>query len=178
MPNAISWALSIVGVVSLAASLLARAPASRLGEYPLTQVALVVRDVDRAAAQYAELLGVAVPKATLTDPLSQAHTRFRGEPTEARAKLAFVRLKNITVELIEPVGAPSTWQEFLDKHGEGVHHVAFDVPELGPHVARFEREGSSILQRGDFTGGEYLYVDATPQLGVIVELLTRHAAEK
>ena len=153
-------------------------PPSVLGDYPLTQVAVVVSDVDRAAKQYADLLGVAVPKATLTDALPQAHTRFRGQPTEGRAKLAFVRLKNITIELIEPVGGPSTWQEFLEAHGEGVHHIAFDVAGIDEHVARFQRAGSAVLQRGDFTGGRYLYVDATPQLGVIVELLTRQSGKQ
>jgi methylmalonyl-CoA/ethylmalonyl-CoA epimerase len=179
MPNAVGWLLSIAGVVSLAGSMLAQAPpSSHLGDYPLTQVAVVVRDVDRAAKRYADLFGIAVPKATLTDALSQAHTRFRGQPTEGRAKLAFVRLENITIELIEPVGGPSTWQEFLETHGEGVHHIAFDVHGVEEHVARFERAGGAVLQRGDFAGGQYLYVDATPQLGVIVELLTRESGRK
>jgi methylmalonyl-CoA/ethylmalonyl-CoA epimerase len=177
--NSCSWVLATVGLVCLATSNLAQTKSSpALGEHPLTQVAVVVRDVDRAAERYSELLGVPVPKATLTDALPQAHTRLRGQPTEGRAKLAFVRLKNITIELIEPVGGPSTWQEFLEQHGEGVHHIAFDVPQVDEHVARFERAGGHVLQRGDFTGGQYLYVDATPQLGVIVELLTRQTASK
>jgi len=38
-------------------------------------------------------------------------------------------LGSLSLELIEPVGGPSTWREFLDTRGEGVHHIAFHVPD-------------------------------------------------
>jgi hypothetical protein len=39
-------------------------------------------------------------------------------------------------------------------------------------IARLEQKGGKMVQRGDFTGGSYSYVDLTKQLGIIVELLT------
>ena len=135
------------------------------------QVGLVVRDVAKTAAALAELFGVEVPEATLTDPEPVAHTRYRGEPTEARAKLAFFRQGPIAIELIEPVGGPSTWREFLEAHGEGVHHIAFRVGDMEAQLGALADKGMAAVQRGDYTGGCYAYVDSARQLGVILELL-------
>ena len=142
-----------------------------LGSNVLVQVGLAVRDVERSAQAYADLFGVPVPAWSMTDPLDVAHTRYRGQPTEARAKLAFFRLGSVSLELIEPVGGPSTWQEFLDTHGEGVHHIAFEIDGMGQQIQILERKGMPLLQRGDYTGGRYAYVDGGPQINVILELL-------
>jgi methylmalonyl-CoA/ethylmalonyl-CoA epimerase len=144
----------------------------KLGNNVVLHIALVVRDIEKSARAYADLFGVDVPTASLTDPLEKTNTHYRGKPTTGQAKLAFLRLENITVELIEPVGGPSAWQEFLQKKGEGVHHIAFRVKGMDDDITRLERKGGKMIQRGDFTGGSYSYVELTKQLGVIVELLT------
>lgn len=137
----------------------------------VVQIGLIVRDVEATAQAYAELLGVAVPQWVLTGPEEEAHTRYRGAPTEARAKLAFFRLGNLQLELIEPVGGPSTWREFLEAHGEGAHHIAFDVEDMQDQVAALAEKGMPLIQRGDYTGGRYAYIDSSEQLKVILELL-------
>lgn len=147
-------------------------PLRTFGNNVVTQIGFVVEDIEKSSRAYADLFGVEVPEINITDPLEKSHTAYRGEPTEARAKLAFFRLENITIELIEPVGGPSIWQEFLDTKGEGVHHIAFQVDDLDGHIALLEQNGGQLVQRGDFTGGSYTYVDTTPRLGTIIELLT------
>ena len=142
-----------------------------LGSKIVCQIGLIVRDIERSSAAYADLFGVEVPPWSLTDPEESAHTRYRGQPTTARAKLAFFDLGGVSLELIEPVGAPSTWREFLETHGEGVHHIAFRIQGMDEQLAILERKGMATVQRGDYTGGRYGYVDATPQLHVILELL-------
>lgn len=150
---------------------------NRLINNVITQVALVVKDVEKTARNYAELFGMELPPIILTDPEEKAHTRYRGQPTPARAKLAFFQMGSLSLELIEPIGGPSTWQEFLDKHGEGIHHIAFQVEEMDKAVHLLEDKGMPLVQRGDFTGGCYAYVDATPWLGAIVELLAHDHPE-
>ena len=144
-----------------------------LGSKVMCQVGLVVRDVEATARAFADLLGVDVPTWSMTDPEEMAHTRYRGEPTEARAKLAFFDAGNVSIELIEPVGGPSTWQEFLDAHGEGVHHIAFHIDDMADQVEMLAGRGMPAVQRGDYTGGCYAYIDSAPQLGVILELLAK-----
>jgi len=142
-----------------------------LGTDIVTQVAIIVQDVARTSRAWAELLGVPVPEAKLTDPLSEAHTLYKGEPTQARAKLAFFRLGQVSLELIEPVGRPSTWGDFLDEHGEGIHHVAFNIKGMDDVLLRLDAHQMPLIQRGDYTGGRYAYVDGVPRLGAILELL-------
>src|SRR5262245_17939942 len=145
---------------------------SKLGNNVVLHIAFVVRDIEKSARAYADLFGVDVPTASLTHTQEKTNIHFNGKSTTGRAKLAFLKLENITVELIEPVGGPSSWQEYLQKKGEGVHHIAFKVKGMDEDIARLERKGGRMVQRGDFTGGSYSYVDMTKQLGVIVELLT------
>jgi catechol 2,3-dioxygenase-like lactoylglutathione lyase family enzyme len=142
-----------------------------IGSNIVTQIGIVVRDVERSSKAYAELLGVGVPEWEITDLVEKSHTQYRGKPSKARAKLAFFQLGNIVIELIEPVGGPSTWQEFLDTKGEGVHHIAFEIKGMDKQIASLKGSGIPLIQRGDYTGGRYAYLDGVPKLGVILELL-------
>jgi len=142
-----------------------------LGSRMVCQIGLVVRDVEKSARAYAELLGVDVPAWVLTDPEEKSHIRYRGQPTQGRAKLAFFQLDNLSLELIEPVGGPSAWQEFLETRGEGVHHIALRIQGIDEQIAFLEAKGLPLLQRGDFTGGRYAYMDSASPLGVMLELL-------
>ena len=141
------------------------------GNGSVVQIGVVVKDIEKASAAYAELLGVAVPHWSWTDTEDNAHTRFKGKPSPARAKLAFFELKNITLELIEPDRNPSTWREFLDAKGEGVHHIAFEIKGMDDKTALLEKKGMPLLQKGDYEGGRYAYIDGATKLGLILELL-------
>lgn len=101
----------------------------------------------------------------------EAHTEFHGQPSQARAKLAFFDMGSVQLELIEPDENPSTWREFLDKYGEGVHHIAFVIKDMEGKVKKLERNGMHLLQRGDYKGGRYSYIDTLEQLKVLIELL-------
>jgi methylmalonyl-CoA/ethylmalonyl-CoA epimerase len=135
------------------------------------QVGLVVRDIERSIEAYSRIFGLPKPEFSVTDGPEIAHTRYRGQPTDARAKLAFFDMGQVTLELIEPIGGPSTWQEFLDQRGEGVHHIAFLVKDTDRVVAFLEQNDIAVIQQGGYTGGCYTYVDSASDLGVILELL-------
>jgi methylmalonyl-CoA/ethylmalonyl-CoA epimerase len=142
-----------------------------IGSNVVCQVGLIVRDIERSAEAYSRVFGVPKPEFIVTDEQEIAHTRYRGEPTDARAKLAFFEMGQVTLELIEPIGGPSTWQECLDERGEGVHHIAFFVKDTDQVVASLEQNDIAVIQQGDYTGGRYTYMDSASALGVILELL-------
>jgi catechol 2,3-dioxygenase-like lactoylglutathione lyase family enzyme len=142
-----------------------------LGTNIVCQVGLIVRDIEKSAEIYSQVFGLPRPDVIITDPVDLARTTYRGEPTSARAKLAFFDMGQVSLELIEPVGGPSTWQEFLDAHGEGVHHIAFRIKGTDKVVAYLEGKGIEVVQQGYYTGGMYTYVDSAPALGVVLELL-------
>jgi methylmalonyl-CoA/ethylmalonyl-CoA epimerase len=142
-----------------------------LGSNIVCQVGLIVRDVEKSAAAYSRVFGMPKPTVIVTDKPDVARTVYRGAPTDAQAKLAFFQMGQVSVELIEPMGGPSTWREFLDEKGEGVHHIAFMVQGTDEVVAFLEGQGISVVQQGYYTGGMYTYVDSALALGVVLELL-------
>ncbi len=145
-----------------------------LGTKKVTQIGLIVKDIEKSSQAYAEFLGMEKPEIVITDPLEKANTNYKGVSTTAQAKLAFFHLDNITIELIEPVGEPSTWRDFLTTNGEGVHHIAFEIKGAQDKISQLEKKGMPLIQRGDYEGGCYNYVETTPQLGVLVELLENY----
>ncbi|MCL2462887.1 MAG: VOC family protein [Defluviitaleaceae bacterium] len=143
-----------------------------LGTSVVVQIGFVVHDIEAAAKDFADMLGLDAPRANLTAPLEEAQTVYRGAPSEARAKLAFLNVgPNVTIELIEPDHEPSTWREELDARGEGVHHIAFQIKGMKEKIAALEGEGLALLQKGEYAGGRYAYVDARSKLKTIIELL-------
>ncbi|MCL2351218.1 MAG: VOC family protein [Firmicutes bacterium] len=138
----------------------------------VVQIGFVVSDIERAARDFADMLGLDAPAAFRTGPPEEARTVFRGAPSGARAKLAFLNVgPNLAIELIEPDNEPSTWREELDARGEGVHHIAFQIKGMGEKIAALESAGLPLLQTGEYPGGRYAYVDARSAVKTIIELL-------
>lgn len=143
----------------------------KLDNPAVLQIGIIVRDVARAARHYAEVFGIPLPEVIEIAGDSFAHTIYRGQPSEAKGKAAFFDLGALQMELIEPVGGPSTWEEFLRTKGEGIHHIAFKVNEMPAAVEFLKGKGMEVIQSGGWDGGQYAYLDASAQLGVILELL-------
>jgi methylmalonyl-CoA/ethylmalonyl-CoA epimerase len=110
------------------------------------------------------------PQWSLTDAIDNAQTEYKGKPSEARAKLAFFDMRSLQLKLIEP-DDPSTWRELLDKNGEGPHHIAFVIKGIKEKIAFLQCHQMPLLQKGEYTGGRYAYIDTLRDLKVIVELL-------
>jgi methylmalonyl-CoA/ethylmalonyl-CoA epimerase len=143
-----------------------------LGTHVVTQVGLLVHDIEKAAQVYADFLGVPKPPIRVTDVLEKSQAKYRGKPTHARAKLAFFKVgEHLDIELIEPDKEPSTWREDLDRKGECVHHIAFQIKDMKEKVAELAKEGMPLVQSGEYTGGRYAYIDANKDLKVLIELL-------
>ena len=142
-----------------------------LGSTIVTQVGIIVGDIEAKARAWAEVLGLPVPEIMITDGYERALTEYDGRPSNARAKLAFFNLGQVALELIEPVGEPSTWRDQLDEHGDSLHHIAFEIKGMAESVTFLEGKGLSLVQRGEYPGGRYAYVDGSVQLGAILELL-------
>ncbi len=137
----------------------------------VTQIGIVVENIERSIMVWEKLLGIKASGIVETEPQEKTGMKYRGKAAGGRAKLAFFQLENITIELIEPVGGPSTWRDFLEKRGEGIHHIAFDVGDMESVKNSLKRMGIGIEQEGNFTGGCYAYTDPNSPLGIIIELL-------
>ena len=143
----------------------------RLGSTTITQVGIIVRDIEAKARAWAGVLGLPVPEIMVADSYERAQTEYKGKPSEAGAKLTFFQLGQVSLELIEPVGQPSTWRDQLEEHGDSLHHIAFEIEGMPERVTYLAANGIPLVQRGEFPGGRYAYLDGIAQLGAILELL-------
>lgn len=82
----------------------------------------------------------------------------------------------LQLELIQPGDAPSTWRNYLNEKGEGIHHVAFNVNDSKEAIASCEAFGLSLEQHGVYGdgSGEYNYINGEKDLKCIVELLENY----
>ncbi len=142
-----------------------------LGTTTVTQVGIIVRDIETKARAWSDILGLPMPEIIITDTVDVAQTKYQGQSSPARAKLAFFHLGQVDIELIEPIGESSTWKDQLNEHGESLHHIAFQIKGMGDKLAYLDSKGLPLVQRGEYSGGRYAYVDGSEQLGCIVELL-------
>ncbi len=142
-----------------------------LGTTTVTQIGIIVRDVEAKARAWSGILGLPMPEIMITDTVDIAQTEYNGETSTARAKQAFFHLGQVDIELLEPIGEPSTWKDQLDQHGDSLHHIAFQIQGMQEKLAYLDSKGLPLVQRGEYTGGRYAYVDGVAQLGTIVELL-------
>jgi catechol 2,3-dioxygenase-like lactoylglutathione lyase family enzyme len=139
----------------------------------VTQVAIVCRDIDATSKRWAAVLGVDPPPVSTTKPGHEIKVMVRGRPSDGRAKLAFIKLGQVELELVQPLGGDTSWQQFLDKNGEGVQHIAFQVKDQDKAVQAFGDAGMPVLHQGryDDDDGAYVYIDSAKVLGVTLELL-------
>jgi 4-hydroxyphenylpyruvate dioxygenase-like putative hemolysin len=143
-----------------------------MGTNVVTQIGILVNNIDEAAQAYADLLGVEKPEIVITAEPDVAKTEYLGKPTNARSKQAFFKVgPNIDIELLEPDHEPSTWRHDLDTYGEGIHHIAFNIDGMTKVVSGLQKKGFKEIQKGEWNGGRYSYIDAKKQLKLTLELL-------
>lgn len=146
----------------------------------LTQVGFIVRNLEESREKFAHFFGVALPPICDGGEYAVTGTTVNGMPApKANCRMAFFAAGgSVQIELIEPNGEKSTWQDFLDEHGEGIHHIAFNIKGMGQKLIACENAGMQCLQHGKYgnAGGEYAYVDATKDLKCILELLENYEA--
>ena len=142
-----------------------------LGTMQVCQIGLVVHDIEKSLDGYCEVFGIPRPQVRITDEYELSKAVYRGQPTKARAKLAFIDMGQVQIELIEPIGEPSTWKEILDEKGAGVHHIAFVIKDTDQVVKNLAEKKMALAQQGHYPGGMYSYIDSVEKLGVTLELL-------
>ena len=135
----------------------------------LVQAGIVVRDANKAVERLSSLgMGTFVgkPEPPWVKPVSS----FRDKPFLGSTKppLGSV-MGGVELELIQPLEGESPWQEFLDKHGEGIHHIAFKVDDLDKEVDKFTKRGLSVLITGTWPEGGFAYFDLGVG-GLVIEL--------
>ncbi|MDR0643081.1 MAG: VOC family protein [Treponema sp.] len=149
-----------------------------IGTSTITQVALVVRDIEKTKKKFAAFLGQELPATIDGGKYEVTGTVVYGKAApEANCLMAFFNIgPAVQLELIQPNGVESCWQDFLDQHGEGLHHIAFGVKNMDEKIKAGEDFGLRCVQRGKYGSGsgEYAYLDGQKDLKCFIELLENY----
>ena len=132
----------------------------------LDHLGIAVRSLDEALKFYKDQLGLSV---TLRETVAVEKVNVAMLPLGA----ADINLRDPRIELLEAAQPDSVIGKFIEKHGEGLHHVALRVPDLAATVERLRSSGSRILNEPREGAGGHLYVFVHPSStgGVLLELV-------
>lgn len=103
--------------------------------------------------------------------------RYHDQPGQFDAELGWQRHGRVTYEWVFPLKGPTVYSDHMDKHGEGFHHIAFEVSDLDKEVARWNALGFPFIQGGAWGEkgkpgwGRFAYQDTDAIAGAEVELL-------
>ncbi len=139
----------------------------------ITQFAFAVHDLDGPSKYWAKLgwPEISVTHSALSD------LKYRGQPGQFDSNLGWQRQGPIVYEWILPLKGPTIYNDHMAKHGEGIQHIAFSVPDMSAGIAEFTRSGFAVTQSGawgekDKPGsGRFAYVDLHAVGGTDIELL-------
>ena len=148
-----------------------------VGTEKLAQVGFLVKDIIAARKRWAEFLGLPEPPLVDIGDPEITKTEYMGKPSpNSKCVMAFFDVgPSLQIELIQPNEEHSTWRDCLDKNGEGIHHLAFNVTGMNTNEAikHCEDFGMKVIQRGEYGSGDgrYTYLDAQEDLKCVIELL-------
>jgi len=124
----------------------------------IDHIAIAVTSVEESAKKYKEALGV--------DKVEYETVESEG------VKLAIIHLENGRIELMEPMNDESPIKKFLDKKGQGLHHMALQTDNIEGEVERMEGCGIQFLGkiRPGSEGTKVIFIHPKSLSGVLAEL--------
>lgn len=124
----------------------------------IDHVAIAVNDVEESAKVYKRALGV-------------DDVEFETVESEG-VKVAIIHLENGRVELMQPTNNSSPIKKFLDKKGQGLHHIALETSDINGEVTRMKDCGIQFLGdvRPGSAGTKVTFIHPKSLEGVLAEL--------
>lgn len=122
-------------------------------------IAIAVRDIDAALTLYSEALGLEVSA--------------RREVPEEGVEIAFLPAGDGEIELIRPLDTENSIARFLEKRGEGLHHICLKVAHMEEALERLRSTGMKTIgeePRTNAAGARYIFLHPLSTRGVLIEL--------
>ena len=140
----------------------------------LSQIGMVVANLGETVAYYENTLGTG--KFVVSDrdfELKFEYIEYRGRRVDSEFLMAFGPLGGLELEFIQTMKGPTLYDEFVERAGEGIHHLGFDIDDLDERLARYRNLGIEVLMEGRTRHGGFAYLDTESIGGMIVELIQR-----
>lgn len=92
---------------------------------------------------------------------------------EGKFRVSMMQISDIKIELMDPIGSEGVIARFLEKRGEGIHHICFEVDDIGSALASIEAKGGELLNREPQPGaeGKIAFLHPRTAHGVLIELV-------
>lgn len=126
-------------------------------------------------------IGVAVKSIEASTPFYRDVLGMEFEGTEVvaeqKVKVAFFAVGESRIELLEPTADDSPVAKFLEKNGEGTHHIAYEVDDLEATLARLKEQGVRLIDETPRCGAhdtKIAFLHPKASGGVLTELCQGH----
>jgi methylmalonyl-CoA/ethylmalonyl-CoA epimerase len=121
-------------------------------------VSIAVKNLDEGLKTFENLLGV-----------KASHIE---EVPDQKIKAAMLMVGDVEIELIEPTGADTGVAKFLEKKGEGIHHICFEVDDVDKELESLAAKGVDLIDKQGRKGmaGRIGFLHPRSTQGVLVEL--------
>ena len=129
----------------------------------LDHVAIAVRDLDEAVDRYGLLYGV--------------EPQYREIVDDQGVEEAMIAVGGSHIQLLRPLGPATPVGRFLDKRGEGLHHVAYAVADIDAALTHLIAEGVELIDREPRIGGggaRIAFIHPRSFAGTLTELVEVH----
>tara|TARA_R110000850_G_scaffold271031_2_gene404774 strand:- start:167168 stop:167572 length:405 start_codon:yes stop_codon:yes gene_type:complete len=125
----------------------------------IEHIGIAVKNLDEANKVYAALLG---------------ENHYKIEEVESEGvKTSFFKMGESKIELLEATTSESPIAKFIEKRGEGIHHIAFHVDDIVEEIKRLQKEGFVVLNETPKKGADnklVAFLHPKSSHGVLVEL--------
>ena len=122
-------------------------------------IGIAVNNLKESAAVFEKLLGIK----------AEVHATPCQKVTEAVFKVG----DEVEIDLLEPLGQDSTVAKFLEKRGEGLHHLAMEVEDVNAGLKEMEQKGFQLIDKEGRPGvaGQIGFIHPKSVHGVLIELI-------
>jgi catechol 2,3-dioxygenase-like lactoylglutathione lyase family enzyme len=143
----------------------------------VAQVGFVVKDLEKTVEAYWNLFGIGPWHFYTYGPPLVKHMSFYGHPVEHKMRVALAWLGPLRIELIQILEGNTVYDEFVAKHGYGVHHFGLLVDDMPAAIAQARAAGLEMTMDGAGFGldgdGHYAYLETDALIGTTLELIAR-----
>ena len=132
-----------------------------------SHIAYVTRDIHRTMSNLQKYFGLKAFTEMIPDYFNKC---CYGKPEDYKVQLALSRIGNIVYEIIQVIAGRTIYEDFMQEHGEGIHHLGYEVSNLNAWTKAYKRIGVEPIMSAERIGLKYAYFN-TPE--IIVELIER-----
>jgi methylmalonyl-CoA/ethylmalonyl-CoA epimerase len=143
----------------------------------LDHIAIVVKNMDKALKFYSKAFGIKFEEVQQHD--LPPDVIYKGKPSPYTMKVTFGHMGPVRVEMVQVVQGKCIYTDFLDKKGEGIHHLGFEVDDLEKEVANAKSQGLKMICHLKMVGiMAFAHFDPKETSGVAIELVQKDVRDK